>query len=207
MYFIKQIIIDDKQNYQKSKIIDNTNRTITGALALLEQCVIGYVKEERGREAAIDAKIVDITNFDQIIEPQMDCIQLYRLDSDPYCIHVYQKKTSVIESANWAWRTSKSLVTNFRRTTIFELEQYEKQIGNSYVPPPPPIRIDEEMVLSGAVHVPKKMTVSPMCDVISELKKSSKFQSRFLNLQAINSVIANDLTSTTNKPEIIITSI
>ena len=189
MYFIKKIILDDKQEYHSSKIIDHTSKTISAALTLLDTSLKSYVKDECGREAAENLKITDIKKFDEIIEPMTDGILIYRLEDSPYSIHIYQKKTTITKSANWTWGTKSTLVSQFRRMAIFELEQYEKTISLNDISHFPLPNVDDEHVPYGPskYKIPKKMTISPMCDVISELKNSAKFRSRFID--AFNSDI------------------
>lgn len=181
MYFIKRITFDDKQMYISSKIVSHTNKSIASAIVLLENSVKDFVKEERGRDATEQSKIIDIHNLDQICEPLIDCILLYRLESDPHKILVYQKRTMIKQVPGWAWGTSEAISKSFYKTDVFELEEYDKISTN--VPPPPPMFTEEkqiqvEMVPHGPanVKVPKQLTISPMCNLLSDLKNSPKFK-------------------------------
>lgn len=190
MYFIKKIILDDKQGYQSSKIVDHTSKTISVALSLLENAVRMFVKDECGREAADQIKIIDIYKFDQVNEPMIDSMLLYRLTDDPHRIHVYQKKTTVVKVSGYIWGTSDTPTTFFRRTHIFELEEYSGSISpgtqntinipNSENTNVPSILPQVEMVPIGParIKIPKPMTLAPMCNLIDELKKSAKFKFR-----------------------------
>jgi len=192
MYFVKRITLDDKQGYLSSKIVADTNKTIKSALLLLESSVRAFVRDERGREAAEQVKIIDIHNIGQVSEPILDGILLYRLESDPLKINVYQKKTIVVKSTTWTWGTTDTPVPQFRRTDIFELEEYGKKIAipvdassttnavpTATIVESEPEEKEEKAPLGPAkLLVPKKMTVSPMCDLINELKRSPKFKSR-----------------------------
>jgi hypothetical protein len=195
MYFIKRIKIDDKQHYQSSEIINHTMNTLTDALLLLEKCIRDFIKDERGREASEQTKIIDIQNINQINEPLLDCIQLYRLENNPNQIFVYQKYTTLVKSTSWVGTTRDSTVSKFRETDIFELE-YVKHLSNpiqniiiqhdininSSNNNRKPNNANVEMVAIGSsnVKIPKPMTLSPIRDMINELKQSPKFKSQFI---------------------------
>lgn len=178
MYVIKKINVDDKL-YLSSQLIDYTNKQIVFAIGLLERAILSYVKTEFGNQNG-NIKILDIHDFNQINEPLIDSILLYRLFDDPHRIHIYQKRTELIDLNGW-FSVSKSTASSFRRIAIFELEEYDIVLPNQseaenvikieMVPPPfgPP-----------NLKIPKAMTVAPICDFIDELKKSTKFKSRFV---------------------------
>lgn len=195
MYFIKKITVDDII-YKSSKIVDCTNKKISVALLLLESAARNYIKEEFGREASEQAKILDIYNFDQVSEPIDDCMLLYRLGDDPHHIHVYRKKTSRVEKPGYIYGSSIIEEKYFKRTHIFELEECENiNVGESQN-----ININQlqnintpqiEMVTVGfaGIKVPKPLTQAPLCNLISELKKSPKFQARFVSTNNSSIVI------------------
>lgn len=182
MYFIKKITLDSKKNYQVSKIIKHTNKTISVALKLLESSVREYIYDECGREASIQTSITDIDKIENIVEPILDGIVLYRLESDMFRIFVYKKKTTT--SQGWI---KTSFTSTFYLANIFELEEYTYSIdilNNSInvlnsktdtMDPP------GGMVAIGPakIKIPKLMTVAPMINLIDELKKSDKFKNRF----------------------------
>lgn len=183
MYLIKKITISDKNFYLTSKIINHTNKTISAALILLENAALENVREENGRNAYEQTKIIDIHSLEQINEPLLDSILLYRLSGDPHRILVYQKKTSIIKSNNWTWGTSDIPISQFRLINYFELEEYngkfDTNIENNI--PTPPI----EMVQFGKIKIPKQMTIAPMCHLINELKGSERFKARFTYINSI----------------------
>lgn len=184
MYFIKQINIDDKLGYQSSKIINHTTKHIQSALKLLDTSLRHFVKEERGRDDAEQINVTDIKKLEEVIAPIKDCIMAFRLESDPYKIYVYQRKTHIVKTTGW-WSGKDAAMVEFRLTDIFELEEYHKFIGstknslNSL--------ILEDLVPTGPskIKIPKKMTISPMRDVITELKNSIKFRNRFSEPETI----------------------
>lgn len=174
MYFIKKIIVNDNE-YETSHIIEHTNKTISVALLLLETTARQYVINELGRESGENSNIIDIYNISQINEPLIDSILLYRLETNPHQIHVYRKKTNIIKTQNWTWGISENLVSTFKKVCIFELDEYNK------------LNIDEEItsielvsIGNHGIKIPKQMTISPMTDVINELKNCDKFKSRSL---------------------------
>ena len=187
MYFIKKITFDPKKNYQVSKIINHTNKTISVALKLLESSVREYVYDECGRDASTQTLITDIDKIESVIEPMLDGIVLYRLESDMFRIFVYQKKT--IATKGWI---GAKISSTFFLTNIFELEEYANPIESSNNSINTQIKSDTlapigEMVAVGPakVKIPISMTVAPMSNLIEELKKSSKFKSR---LEAISKI-------------------
>lgn len=174
MYFINEVSVNDDE-YHSSHIIEHTSKTISVALLLLETTAKQFVIDELGKEAGEAANIIDIYNVSQINEPLLDSILLYRLESNPHQIHVYRKKTNIVKTQNWTWGISENLVSTFKKVRIFELDEYNK------------LSIDEdltpiELVPIGniGIKIPKQMTISPMTDLINELKNSDKFKSRSL---------------------------
>lgn len=185
MYFIKKIVLDDKQNYRSSEIMDHTSKTIGAALILLENTARTFVREECGREAAEKVKILDIHKMEQVSEPLVDCMLLYRLAEDPHRIHVYQRKTDISKAKTWGGSEYDVATVKFRRMYIIELEKYEKldltSLQNTNLASIIP---QVEMVSLGpaGIKVPKPMTVAPMCHLIDELKKSAKFKKQFTSV-------------------------
>lgn len=174
MYFIKKITIDEDKKYQNSLIIDHTNKSFINALQLLDSIAKTFVKEESGREAGENAKIIEIHDFEQVNNPNIDCILLYKLINDPHKIYVYQKKTSVTDVAGWFYGTSQIIIPNFRMTHIYELEEYDKKINlfNSILVP----EMEYVPIGPAGIKVPKNLTISPAVDLINELKNSEKFK-------------------------------
>lgn len=183
MYIIKKIELDNGM-YKSSKIIDHTTKKIATALMLLETNVRNFVKEEFGTKAYEQSKIIDIHQIDQVCEPIVDSMLLYRLSDDPHSIHIYQRRTEVIDQSGW-FTTGKVSQTTFKRTHIFELDEYtglspdeaSSSSTNNYEP-------HVEMVAIGPnkkIKIPKEMTTIPMFDLIDELKKSDRFRSMLHN--------------------------
>lgn len=179
MYIIKKISVDDKL-YLSSQIICHTQSKISSAIELFEKTAREFVGQEFGRDAYEKSKIIDIHNLDQIAEPLIDGMLLYRLYENPNCIYVYQRKTIITKQSNWTWGTTDIITSQFKRTHLFEMEEYEdieqKMIFTNSTSIP-----SIEMVSIGSSHIriPKPMTVSPICDLIEELKNCQKFKARY----------------------------
>ncbi|AAV50853.1 hypothetical protein [Niemeyer virus] len=180
MYFVKKINLDSEKQYKSSEIVEHVNKSISSALSALENVARTFVKEECGREAGEQVKIIEIHDFNQVNEPTVDSMLLYRLIDDKHRIFVYQKKTTISKVSAWTWGTNDVVTSQFGRICIFELEEYNKlsvpSFQNQIFFTP-----NEEMVAVGPakIRIPKPMTMAPMCDLIDELKKSPKFKARF----------------------------
>lgn len=179
MFLIKNISVDGDR-YISSRIISHINSSsFIAAQELLVAMALDMVREEFGRSAADRAKIIDIHSLDQIVEPALDGMLLYRLTERPEVIMIYQKRTTHVEQAGYLW-SSKATLTEFKKTNLLEVEESNIPIigttrsrGEIILPP-------IEMVSagpSGKIQIPKPMQQSPMCDLIEELKRSVRFQS------------------------------
>lgn len=185
MYFVKRIIIDDKSSYVSSQIVTHTNKTISLAKTLLEDTVKDYVREEKGREAADSMKILDIHDISQVNEPLIDGILLYRLETDPHKILVYQRKSNIEQSKTWTGYIVETLVSKFRQTDVFELEEYggfklefSAQKAEIKTSPLPRKNCDTEMfeVNQGGPKVPVPVGGASKGNLLDDLKNSDKFK-------------------------------
>lgn len=201
MYFIKKITIDATLRYQSSMIVDHTNKKISTAILLLENSVRSFVKDECGREAGEKIKIIDIHNIDQVNEPPLDSVLLYRLTENPHRVIVYQKKTTINKVKGWAWGESDTVVTSFRQTHLFELEEYVNLNCNVPSNPNIQIQVHEEMISTGpsGIKIPKQMTLAPICNLLDELRKSPKFVER-ANSSANPRLFKTTIITAQNKP-------
>lgn len=176
MYLIKNIAVDGDR-YISSRIISHTtSSSFSTAQELLMATALGMVQEEFGRSAASKAKIIDIHTLDQIVEPPLDGMLLYRLAERPEVIMVYQKRTTSVKQAGYLW-SSEATLTEFKKTNLLEIEESDIITTKSRSEAP---LLPFEMVPagpSGKIQIPKPMQQSPMCDLIEELKRSVRFQS------------------------------
>lgn len=183
MYFILGITINEEGKHTKYEIIDHVNgNKPTLALAKLEETAMNYIKEEGGNAMLKDAKIIDVKSFDQICEPSVDKILIYRLDVDPYFLHLYERKTT----SSKAYFYGENITTTFRNVKIFAIKEYEKlsnvalSESKNFTPEFATVDVENERI-----RVPKAMTIAPMCDMlkpmtdmINELKTCEFFENR-----------------------------
>ena len=193
MYFVKKITFGENSSYQSSAIIDHTCKSREIALFLLEESVKSFVKDECGRGIAEQIKILNIDNITQINEPLIDSMLLYRVKDDPDRILVYQKKTVITKQKSWTWSDIESTKQTFGLVYYFELEEYTRINSNIQANPNLAASVileststtsqakipitGIEMVKMGTskIHVPKPMTIAPICNLLDELKKSPRF--------------------------------
>ena len=189
MYFILKTTVDEKQQPVSFDIVKYTNKTISTALILLETSARDYIKDSCGTQASISAKIIDIHNFDQVCEPLVDGMLIYRVGTDSHKLHIYQRKTEVVPGKVWG----QTIATTFQRIQIIALLE-NKTINSINMTFAPPIVPQVEMVPVGPaqIKIPKILTVAPMLDVIDQLKKSARFQKCFDALKD-NSNTANPI--------------
>ncbi|MEM3061954.1 MAG: hypothetical protein QW303_00210, partial [Nitrososphaerota archaeon] len=121
-----------------------------------------------GKQISDESKIIDIHHFGQVNEPLIDTMLIYRLKTDPQTLHVYQRKSKEVPGILYGRTT----VVEFRRVQVFALVKYDDP---NFTP------FDDGLVPVGPakIRVPKAMTVSPMSDMINELKNNIRFKKRF----------------------------
>ena len=192
MYFIKKIVIDEKQSYQSSKIVAHCPNTDPISL-VLERVVKTYVKEELGREASEQIKFLDIKELGQVSEPMVDGMLAYRIIDNPNHVHIYQRKTIVTKAKNWTWGERDVPVIQFRRTDIFEVEEYTNLNMNT------PITEVRESI--NIITSRPRISMPMGFNLIDHLKKSAKFQARFQLVSQSNTKI-NDTNQPTILPEV-----
>lgn len=181
MYFIKKITVDDKDKYLSSTIVEYTFKTIANALMLIEEHIRNYIVSKCGVEAGEKFAIIDIHNFSQINEPSVNSIIVYRLSADPHRFHLYERSTKTIPGTIYGY----SIISEFSKIAIFELEEFDQGKNTDSIEPDTENdalipRIDWVSVgPNRTIRIPKMMTVSPMCDVIVELKANERFQKRY----------------------------
>lgn len=163
--FIKKIKLDNNI-YLESQIIDHVKKETS--INLLEQNVFDFIKEELGREAFEQAKINDVDNLNNIPEPAIDGITLFRIINHPNQIHVYQKKTITTRINNWTWGTSNIFNTQFKRIYIFELEYTNLTIKNK--------SSSQKHMIHPDIKNQRPTRENPIFNVIQELKNSTKFR-------------------------------
>jgi hypothetical protein len=169
MYFIKQVSVNEKI-YQYSKIIDHTRGDFLEAQKLLEKTVKLFVKNEWGREAIDNKKIIDIQQLEEIVEPVIDCVLLYRLINDPTKIYVYQKKTNITKKFSYYYGTTDTLVPKFCLINIFELEEYNNLICDT--------KIETVESQVPKIEISKQVSNQLRINLLNELKQNPRFKHR-----------------------------
>jgi len=173
MHFVIKNNINKEGQYLSGEIVGDTTGDISRATSLMEKIIIDFVKDEFGKQHSDSCKIIDVHSLDQVAEPLIDGIRLYRIDTEPQRINVYQRISKQVSGYVYG----QMVQTEFYRINIFDILSYKNIIS----PPPAPI---PEMVKLGSANIeyPKEMTLSPICDLIEALKSSPKF----LKLKAVN---------------------
>jgi len=140
MHFIIKNNIDLDGSFQSNEIVGHTTTGIASAQSQLLSSIRTYVTELAGKEMANSLKIIDIHSFSQVSEPIIDTLLLYRLETDPHSIHVYQRKSSIMPGNLWG----EKIKIDFNKIKIFTLVEYDRVSA----PPPPPFRSQSERELS-----------------------------------------------------------
>ena len=169
MYFIMETTIDDKEVYQSARIVSHT-KSAAQAAVLLQKSAIEYVKEECGNQAAAEAAIIEIKNFNQVNEPLTDKMLIYRLNTQPHTLHIYQRKTKEVPGYIYG----KTTVTVFKKVKVFNLIEYSDINSNLASVP---LKDTVQITMSGKGSVLNNN--APINNLLDSLKKSPKFQSRY----------------------------
>lgn len=178
MYFVKKITLDEKQSYLSSNLILHSNSE--SASSMLESAVKTFAREELGREASDQITILTIKNFSQVNEPLTDGMLAYCLEDNMNSVHIYQRKTNVVKIKGYIYGSSDTLATQFRRTHIFEVEEYDKinidiDTNDCIVEKP---REKMTSYTTRSKSIPKRMDFN----IIDHLKKNPMFQARFTSV-------------------------
>ena len=173
MYFVKKINFNNNSQYANSVIVAHTTEKIASALELLETCARDTIYQMVGQESAENFKIIDILSMDQICQPVVDCVLVYRLENDPHNLIFYQRKTNAREIPGW-WGNSMVTESDFRKIFNLELEEYDsiKNIESTTN------TTNNGIFKYNKTTIPKMMFESPMIDLINELKQSNHFLDR-----------------------------
>lgn len=170
MYIVIKELVDEKGFKGRPEIVDGTVGTIKEASTLFLHVVKKYIKNECGTEIADESKIIDIKTFEQICEPLIDTILIYRLENDHSTLYLYRRKTKIIPGTIWGQTT----ISEFRLIQVYTLLEFQKYdvIKNE--------ELDIEMIPAGPskILIPKQYTIAPLVNLIAELKTSKHFIAR-----------------------------
>ncbi len=215
MFFIIKIDFDEKGYFQSFSIQNKSLDDATEAYKTLVNTVKAYVSQECGEKAGADAQVIEIRKIDQVNEPLIDGILLYKLSDVLIKSWYINEKHLFKQLLDGFFGQSNTLTTKFGKTCLFELVEYEFDVNQLFKTLPkkkfPKVNTDSETKSSGHfndlhemvpygksnINVPKIMTVKPMSELIRELKDNKFFKSRF------NPEINENLTETSdNKNEV-----
>ena len=191
MYIIKEILVNGDK-YKSSKIGTILAGQISSALMGFVNYVKTYIRENNGSIMANTIEIVDINDMTQVVEPLIDTIQIYRLVDDPHKIHLYERKTEIVEQSGWAWGATKTQIHVFERKVIFELDDFNelgKSISRKSIDDADLDDTIEMVKINHGIQIPKRMTTSPMCDVLLELKESTFFKKQSIMSSQLSKII------------------
>lgn len=170
MYFVMKVTPSSTSEFVNHQLVHHTTGTISIALKDLEKIAYDFIREEVGKQADSFSKITDIVSLNDIVEPYVDSMIVYRLESDPHKLHIYQRKTNIVPGFIYG----RTYQTEFKKVVIFELLTYEK-INNAQliqdVKNSEPIELVP--VQGKNIKIPAKLTQAPMTHVIDQLKKFS----------------------------------
>lgn len=182
MYVIKKINVDGNI-YLSSEIVDSFRDELeTSMIIILENNVKELVKQEYGASVVSGTKIIQITGEDQVSEPIIDGILLYRIENDLTRIHVYCRRSEVVESTGWIYGTIKSATTTFKKTHIFEIEACKNLVRvDSECSAPSPIgKLEIISIGKAGVKIPSNSAlVGKTKLLLEELVTSAKFKNKF----------------------------
>ena len=126
MYIIKKITIGNNGTlgtYESSETVDYTE-ILEESQTLLEKVTRNFVKKMYGVEALRSICIATIHGLEQVCEPPVDGILLYRLEDNLNKILVFQRKTTVVHhEATLLWKAYSLPITFFGKIAEFEVEE------------------------------------------------------------------------------------
>ena len=196
LYLIYKSDVDDKNNPQLATVIDHAF-TISLAIKQTEQHARTLISKTCGESTALECKVIDILKPEQVNEPLIDTMLIYRITSDPHYLHVWRRMTKVIPGKLYGTTTD----TKYNRVAIFYFKEYtglkETLEQRSFVPPPPPLEV--ETINKAGAQVPSQVK-GMVSDMLKELVTSPKFQ-RTVSSKVVT-VNTTTTTSTTSEAKL-----
>ena len=169
MYFVSRININKNGSFGSMEIVDHA-KYISEAKNLLILITKQHLEKEYGSLIISTTKILDIQSFTQVVEPIIDSVLIYRLETDPHSLHIYQRKSIIVPGRVYG----QSVTSEFRKSMIFGVNEYTKTISESNTSD------KNETLIPNRTDI-KKISVethskSPlMANLLSSLKQSPKF--------------------------------
>lgn len=182
LYVIKLIKVDENE-YISSEVIDSISDDLfASAFIILENNAKEFVKNEFGNAAANEAKVIQITDKNQIFEPKVDKILMYSFENEPTKIHIYQRKSETEVAAGWVF-TSERVKNSFKRISIVELEMCKNikvSTTNNFSNSQP---LNNSIITVGKAGV--KISTNPLLAqntkvLLNELVNSNVFKKRYI---------------------------
>lgn len=149
MYFVIRNEIDPSGKYISSEIVNHVSLSSSDSdgTDILMESIKSFVSVLSGSEEADSLKIINIDSLDTVSEPLIDSVIAYRINSDPNNIHIYRRKTHIIQGRLYG----QTVVPEFKKIKIFSLVKYDLDnhktnimtsnpipMKKSTSPPPPP---------------------------------------------------------------------
>lgn len=188
LYLIHKADVDEKGTQQLSTVIDHSF-TISLVMKQTEQHARNLISKTCGESTAVECKVIDILKPEQVNEPLIDTMLIYRITSDPHHLHVWRRTTKIVPGKLWSFTTE----TKFIKVAIFYFQEYtglkETLEQRAFVPPPPPLEL--ETINKAGAQVPAEARVM-LSNMLKELVTSPKFQ------RTLNPKIATVNTSTSS---------
>uniref|UniRef100_A0A6C0C746 Uncharacterized protein n=1 Tax=viral metagenome TaxID=1070528 RepID=A0A6C0C746_9ZZZZ len=122
MFFVVKNNIDKNGGYVSGEIVAHASDVAPENM--LENAVLAFVAYTKGQEMIENMKIIDAHSLNQVAEPLVDTILLYRIISEPNQIHVYQRISRQVPG----YVFGQSIVPEFTRIKIFELVKYAAEV-------------------------------------------------------------------------------
>uniref|UniRef100_A0A6C0LS69 Uncharacterized protein n=1 Tax=viral metagenome TaxID=1070528 RepID=A0A6C0LS69_9ZZZZ len=119
MHLIIKILVDNDK-YISSEIMDHFVEIVDNQTKL-EFVVKNYIKDIYGKLSVENLNIIDVHSLDQVAEPLIDCVLIYRVNNDISKLHVYHRLSKTVSGLMW-----NSVVSTFKKIAIFELSQYNE---------------------------------------------------------------------------------
>ena len=170
LYLIYKADIDEQGLVQPAIVIDHAF-TISLALKRTERNARDLIAKTCGDQTATDCKIIDILKLEQVNEPLIDTVLIYKLSNDPHCLHVYRRQTKIVLGRLYG----SSTIPEFKKVAIFYSSEYTKLKEvlekKSFVPSPPPLK----MIAVDEIEIVPSEVKGTVADMLKELVTSPKF--------------------------------
>jgi hypothetical protein len=179
MYFVVRQTHDNN----KIKIVGHAHSDTKIALQSLERCCKKYVSGQQGKQFGQDISVINIATLQDITQPLVDKMLIYRVNDDVSNLYVYCRATNVIPGLIYG----RTVCVTFNKMATFSVLPYnDLSLSNisSQIPTntftqisPPSIPAPPSMT-PPKLHIPPTKTQSApnFSDIMDELRRSPHFQ-------------------------------